>query len=587
MAPSPTTEASRRRPAALGLALPLAAALLTLLAIGAAGCRPRAAERPVRVRPEPGGLVPHEGAGPLWEWDETAGSRLRYRALHPFIEGESAPGRRVFVLRPLFSHEDEGPGSTRWKFRALWPLLLVERDDDAHRVRVFPFVWERDRSKANGTVHDRDFWLLPFVWWGRDTEEGRYFALWPAGGMIRGILGKQYVRFVLWPLWVEAQDKNYHSWNCPWPIFGVWRGPDQRGWRLWPLYGVNQRDGRFKRVFFLWPLGHWWNTGLDTDAPGRVRAFLPFFAKIENEHLHYVSVIWPFFARKHSIQHEFVEWHAPWPFFSRTVGKGLRGVKFWPLYEHRFAPDITRRAFGWKVFVHQVKYTPGARQTKVSACLIFQLLRDEWVETEADGRTVRSGLPRAERNERLAAERKGMDEGAIGRGNRPTEGVSKSRTFCQLWPLFRYRRSATGEKYFTMLEPWPWRQTEIWDRHYGPFYTLYRYERFADGSKRERALFNIYEHSRSATERRVRLSPLTDYWRRGNPAEFKRFRVLGGLFGYERRGTDKRVRLLWIPLGRRPEGWDRCGPTVDSPGPAAQDAQDAQDGRATEQSNGQ
>jgi len=124
-----------------------------------------------------------------------------------------------------------------------------------------------------------------------------------------------------------------------------------------------------------------------------------------------------------------------------------------------------------------------------------------------------------------------------------------------LWPLFRYQRSANGEKYFTILEPWFWRNREVWDRHYGPFVTLYRYQRFADGSVRELALFHLFEHSRSPFERRVRLSPVFDYWRRGEAGEFKRFRILGGLFGYERRGRAKRMRFLWIPIGRRPKEW--------------------------------
>jgi hypothetical protein len=540
------------------LALPLAAGLAAALA---AGCTPRQPDRAVqqaRARSAPErSLVPREGAGPLWEWEEVPDGQLRYRAVHPFVAGEAAAGRRMFVLRPIFSLEDEGPGSTRWKFRALWPLILVERDDDAHRVRVFPVVWERDRSKVDGTVHDKDFWILPFVWAGSDTEEGGYFALWPLGGMIKGILGKQYIRFVLWPLWVEAQDKNYHSWNCPWPVFGIWHGPDQRGGRLWPLFGINERDGRFRRVFFLWPLGHWWDTGLDTTSPGKVRAFLPFFGVVATENLNYVTVIWPLFGRREDRKAGFVEWHVPWPLFSVTTGKGVNGFKVFPLYEQRFTPDVCRRAVGWKVLVFEKTWGETELTTKVSSCLIFQSIRREWLEREVDGRTVREAPPREGPSLRLAAERAGVDPESAGRRERPDdERTARSSVNTLLWPLFRYRRSENDEVFFTVLEPWWWRDREVWDRHYGPFFTLYRYERLADGTKVEHALFNLYDHSRSDRERRVRLSPLFDYWRRGEPAEYRRFRILGGLFGYERRGEDKRVRLLWIPIGRRPEGWE-------------------------------
>ncbi|MHC4916208.1 MAG: hypothetical protein ACYTGB_12030 [Planctomycetota bacterium] len=537
-------------------------AAVLLLALAAAGCSaPRGAGRRERVVPEGesySGLVPREGAGPFWSWEESATGHLTYRGLHPLIAGESKPGRRVFAFRPLFSHEDEGPGSTRWKFRALWPLVLLERDDDSHRFRIFPVVWERDRSKLDGKVHDRDFWVLPFLWTGSDTEEGGYFALWPAGGMVKGVFGKKYIRFFLWPLWVEAQDKNYHSWNCPWPVFGVWRGPDQRGWRFWPFMGVNSREGKFRRMFFMSGLGQWWDTNLDTDAPGKVRSFLPAWGMIDNKHQHHVTVLWPLFSRRHNRQMDVVEWHAPWPVFSRTVGPGLRGVKFWPLYHHRFAPNHHSRSFGWKLYHREVVQGNRERTTKISSCLFFQYIRDEWVEKKvSEGLGVSRDPPPLPRHmARLAAERAGLDPDVGERKFREMpEGVLKSRVNTLLWPLFRYKRNEKGERFITVLEPWFWRDTEVWDRHYGPFVTLYRYRRTADGAVLEQGLFNLYEHYRSPTERRVRFSPVFDYWRRGVPAEYKRFRIVGGLFGYERRGRAKRVRILWIPIGRRPAGW--------------------------------
>ena len=219
------------------------------------------------------------------------------------------------------------------------------------------------------------------------------------------------------------------------------------------------------------------------------------------------------------------------------------------------------QSIGWKLYVRQTAVSPSKKSTRISSCYIFQYVRDEWVEVRRGGKIVRMAPPPDARSARLAAERAGEDPGTAGRKQRPVPGGErKSRVSTMLWPLYRYRRSENGEKYFTVLEPWWWRNSEIWDRHYGPFFTLYRYERFADGSVRERALFNLYEHSRSPAERRVRFTPLVDYWRRGRPAEYKRFRILGGLYGYERRGKDKRVRILWIPIGRRPQGWRQKRP---------------------------
>jgi hypothetical protein len=521
-----------------------------------------AAEAPPGPEPTPivktGGLVPHEGSGPFWEWGETPDNRLYYRIMYPFIEGSRKPGKRVFTFRPFFSHEDEGPGSRRWKFRLLWPLIIIERTEDTHRVRIFPFVWERNRSKVDGKVHDKDFWILPIFWRGSDTEKGRYLAIWPLGGMIKGVFGKRYIRFFLWPLWVETKDKNYHAWNFPWPILGYWKGPDQRGWRVWPLFGVNQRDNKFKRVFFLWPLGHYWRTGLDTRTPGYALALLPLFAKMQNKYYNYTSILWPFFARNHNKKIGFVEWHFPWPFFSRTTGKGIRGLKIWPLFHYRFAPTIQSWSFGWKVFHRKVTRNEYRKTTKTSFCLIFQKITNQWIEEPATkDRPAQSRSPEPDaRSKLLAAERSGDKKTVSERKKRPENpGQVRSSVNTLLWPLLRYKRDGDGRKFFTILEPWFFRPREIWERHYAPFFTLYRYESKPGEFKRERALFNLYEHYRSPIERRVRFSPIVDYWRRGKTAEYKRFRILGGLFGYERQGKAKRVRFLWIPIGRRPKGW--------------------------------
>jgi len=198
------------------------------------------------------------------------------------------------------------------------------------------------------------------------------------------------------------------------------------------------------------------------------------------------------------------------------------------------------------------------RFTRVRSAYIFQYVRREWVERQVGNSTVRQPPPRPLAQQELGAERRsGHDPELAGRKERPVEPEEvRSRVDTLLWPLFRYRRSETGERYFTTLELWWWRNSEIFDRHYGPFLTLYRYQDLPDGTTRQLAAFNLFEHRHSPRERSVRLTPLFDYRRRGEPAEARRFRLLYGLFGYERRATARRVKLLWIPIGRKPKDWE-------------------------------
>ena len=51
----------------------------------------------------------------------------------------------------------------------------------------------------------------------------------------------------------------------------------------------------------------------------------------------------------------------------------------------------------------------------------------------------------------------------------------------------------------------------------------------------------------------LRVKCLKKKWvkRSGEEKLYKRFRILGGLYGFERLGKRKRIRILWIPFGRR------------------------------------
>ena len=562
--------------------------LLTLLAV--AGCaRPGPEPLPQRaaaLRSAPPESAPapvgprREGAGPFWQWQETPSGRLEWDLLDPFFAGWSQPGNRVTMVRPLFYVEDEGPGSTRWDFRALWPFVWARRQDESSRFHFFPIVWWDKRvDRAGGEpVSHSDWALMPILWGGADTARGGYFAVFPAGGLLKGKVGEKWIRFAAFPLWVDFENPHYHSWNLVWPVLGVWRGPDARGWRVWPFYGFDSRDGRYRRVFVLWPFGHHWRNALDTANPSETWVVFPFWLSYRNAKLRYQSVLWPFFGRKQSLVPDdpYVEWHAPWPFISWTRGESVHGFKLFPFYARRVGAAGESRQVLWPFYVSETVDEGPVRVSTVTSAFIFRYVHQEWVERSLDGKSTRSLPPRPPEREALAAKRR-REPGTqpLLRKERPESAERlRSETHALLWPLFRYERNEHGERFFTTLEPWWFRKREPFDRLYGPFLTIYRYEDLPDGRVRDQALFHLYEHTRSRGERRVRLIPFFDYQRRGLPKDqrlrlpadyprelagesSKRFRVLGGLLGYERRGTAKRIRLLWVPIGRKPAGWDQ------------------------------
>jgi hypothetical protein len=575
------------------------------LLLFAAGCGgPKAvSEQPLRaaaLRPAPPSTstsaAPRTGplgdlSGPFCWWQEAPSGLAEWGVFEPFAAGWSQPGNRVRMLRPLGYVEDEGPGSTRWDFRALWPVVWATRHDESGRFHLFPVVWWDKRvDRAGGElVSNLDWSLMPVLWGGTSSARGSYFAVFPAGGLLKGKLGTKWIRFAAFPLWVDYQGQYYHSWNVAWPVFGVWRGPEARGWRAWPLCGVDARDGRYRRVFVLWPFGHHWQMALDTPHPAEVWAAFPFWLSYRGSELSYYSVLWPLFGRKHSWKKgdEYVEWHAPWPLVSWATGESLHGYKVFPFYGRRVGAHGESRQVLWPLYVSETVDKSPFRVTTVTSALIFRYVREEWLEHQVDGRPVRDLPPLPPERARLAAVRSpGSHPEPVGRGERPVLPEElRSTTSTLLWPLFRYGRNQHGERFFTTLDPWPFRSRTPFDRLYGPFVTLYRYESFADGTVRDQALFTLYEHVRGPAERRVRLIPFFDYSRRGLAGDAaaalppekareavkdsaKRFRVFGGLFGYERRGKAKRVRLLWMPIGRKPAGWDEMtSPNVAPPSP--------------------
>ncbi len=575
-----------------------------LLLASVAGCgRPKVPERnePLRaaaLRPAPPaeeaaqaaaarGLS--EGSGPFFFWQETPAGRLDWGALLPLATGWSQPGNRVTIVRPLGYLEDEGPGSIRWDFRALWPIVWATRNGESNRLHVFPIVWWDKRVDRSGgePAAKTDWAVMPVLWGGSDTARGSYFAVFPVAGLLKGKLGTRWIRFAAFPLWVDYQSEFYHSWNVLWPVFGVWRGPDVRGWRVWPLYGIDARDGRYRRVFALWPFFHHWQLALDTPHPSETWVFFPFWMSYRGDQISYYSVLWPLFGRKHAWHknNEFVEWHAPWPFVSWITGESVHGFKIFPFYGHRVGAYGESRQVLWPFYIRETGDEPPMRVTTVTSAFVFRYVRREWVEKTLDGRRVRVLPPLPPERRRLAAIREpGAYPEPPGRAERPIDpGDMRSDVNALFWPLFRYDRGPSGERFFTTLEPWWFRNRLAFDRVYGPFFTLYRHECFADGTLRDHALFNLFKHVRTPEGRNVRFFPLFDYSRRGStggpaaappPGETRqtagesarRFRILGGLFGYERRAQARRVRILWIPIGRKPEGWDELpSPVVAAP----------------------
>jgi hypothetical protein len=437
-----------------------------------------------------------------------------------------------------------------------------EVDTDWWFIPVFPTSWLGSAASLGLSIGS--FTLLPIFAGGSDSKEGPYFAIFPLAGVVKGQFGKKRLAFVLWPLWSSAVDKRYESFHVMWPFIGYWKGRDQVGRRLWPFFGVNRREGRFDRRFYLWPLFARWKVGLDTRYPAETVFFFPFYGRVTSEfitdsgervpRLDFRTWLFPFFSRsvKHGVrpgERTLRAWHMPWPLISRERGEGLVVRKIWPLWGERKSNDRRDRFVLWPLHRRSVSHDEEAEHRWRSVGLLFYDRTERWVET-----------PHGRRPPRWPKDFVPVPDPRIEAGtHRPYEtadGDVRSRRWVQLWPLFHYRRNEEGEKRFQFLSLLPQRTRGRAEAIYAPFWSLYRYERDEDREKRESFVFGLFRHHRRPEGegpgmRYVNLAGLAGYHRRTGVG--KKLSVLGGLIGYERVGGRRAYRFLWAPFGRIPK----------------------------------
>jgi len=482
--------------------------------------------------------------------------------LWPLFSRHSSLDERSFALRPLVAAESR-PG--RKDVEILWPLASYRREGEDRTFYLRPLFMYKRRVRAGpeGREVDTDWMLFPVLFGGRDTHEGAYFGIFPLGGVAKGALGKKRISFFLWPLWMATVDARYRSVSFMWPFISYWKGEDTQGRRLWPFFGVNRREGRFDRRFYLWPLWSRWRMGLDTKYPGEATFFLPFYGRMTSRAVtesggepvpfrDTVTVLWPLFSYQRLAVRNMESLHVPWPFIGLERADGLVVRKLWPIWGERKSNDRRDRFALWPLYRRSVWHDQDEEHRWHNVAVLFSSELARWVESK-DGTRLPPAWPEGFGfipDPRIEAGRHRPWETA------PPGSEVRSRRWVQLWPLFHYSRDETGERRFQMLSLLPRRAGGRAEALWSPFYTLYRCER-SDRERRDSAFLGLVRHFRRSDRsdgpgmRYVNVAGIVSYHRRSGIG--KKFALLGGLVGYERVGDRRAWRFLWIPFGRIPD----------------------------------
>jgi hypothetical protein len=409
--------------------------------------------------------------------------------LYPTPSSEGVARGREMVFRPLGSFEIQEPEGSRLKL--IYPFLDFQWGGRETRHLVLPLFFYRRRIES-GIGADSDWMLFPLLFGGHDPAEGGYFAVFPFGGKVRGLLGKEEIDFVLFPFYARQRLAGRHSTHIVWPFFNTVRGNGWSGWRIWPFYGsyrwqTEDDTPRSRRFFILWPFYIRGEERLQSD-PTSFFLSLPFYGYRENSRSLTRTYLWPLV-----IVH-----------YDKVRDRYLTGGFFFPYrFGHgQFDP--------WPLFgVKSTEAEENAllQRRRFRQFSLWPIQRYDWSEDEIAETENFWLLPLYWSSYVL---------------DKPTTEVQQS---WKLWPLFGYRRRGE-EAAFDFLSPL-WFKREDYDRLYGRLFAVFRYRAAARRSGWE--LFYGAAVWMRSPEERV-------------------FSLLGGLLELGRREDDGFfLRLLYVP----------------------------------------
>ena len=445
------------------------------------------------------------------------------RGLPPLLEIYATPalettdGRGEVHLRPLGSYEDLGTeedGTDAWRVFVLKPLGQFRSSRRRGLARILP-LWQYRRTRTVDGGDDIDWMLFPLLFGGDDPDKGAYFAVFPVGGRLKGLLGHERMDFALFPLWVRLQQQERVSTSFLWPVFNVTSGGGWSGWRAFPFYGEYEwlrDDGspRARRHTILWPfwiVSDTWYEGKKT----HVFFSMPFYGVRENERSVTRTYAWPLY----------VEYH------DKLRDESVVGGYFFP---YRFGERRGRRYFDpWPFFgIKEVEETTleETEYHRFREFAIWPIQRYEW------SRDIR------EETERFWL--------LPFYWNHHTVDLidDTSRRKWKLWPLVGYERDNDDLLIETFSPLWMHRRD--WSRTWGRLFAWFRFRENPRYTGWELFWGTVYWGAGTAEPREHASAEFAAVRTDENPTDGFLFSILGGLFECGEREDKLTLRVLWI-----------------------------------------
>jgi hypothetical protein len=403
----------------------------------------------------------------------------------PFYEKTASTNQsEFFAVRPFYSSSVD-PAEERARRDYFWPLYTRKDFKDERYGRFLFFGYSLNFSPETDRYRH---WVLPFYFKGTSAYDENYFALFPLGGKIYEILGRDKVMFVLFPIYAKSHVNEVYTTSVLWPIYSNSKGGKVDRFRIWPLYGRSSREDEYNKKFVLWPF---YNSVEYTNErnPGGGFILFPIYGRVQTKMGDSRWYIPPFFRYAKSENQWIV--NAPWPFIQMAGGDVHKRV-VWPLYGKKRLGINKSQYYLWPIIWHN---------------------ETDYIEYIQHRRFV---VPFFSSSSRVISKPDGMYE----------KGDISSRRW-KIWPLMSWQRNHEDSQ-FRFLELWPWPNPSGIERNWAPLWTLYRRENNS-GQIGHHILWGLYRQSKGE--------------------EAFEWSLLKGIAGYKKTEIGRSYRFLFMKFG--------------------------------------
>ncbi|MCS7205742.1 MAG: hypothetical protein NZ853_08595 [Leptospiraceae bacterium] len=438
---------------------------------------------------------------------KTEGPIDYYEFLFLYDSSQSIEQKEI-VIHPFYSSYQNHERAYRF-YSFLYPLYY-SHGTNYWNTWTFLYLLNKDEKYDQIEKTEGELVLTPLFYWGYgNNPKERFFSFFPFFGILKDKVSWEEIRYVLFPLYVSWEYRNYRGYSILWPLT-MWGGDGfkRKDFRFLPFYSSKVHEGKYNRKTLLWPFFQWGWDGLDKKEPRSFFMFFPFYAQKRSQHgnMYAYSILYPI---------SLISWGED------KVVNAFDFKFLWILFQYsRSDRPYLRR---WVFFPFYVHHRSGVKDISYYKETNFYFIF--WGNLKTESALIQSNyrffLPFWYHHYRYYQQEQ-------------VETIS-----WKLWPFMSYWREETSFGW-RVLALWPL-PDDYFEKIWGNFYSLIEYQRFENNDRYLSFLMRIMSFRWNRDYDEWNLFFLGFHYK-SNPYQWK-FTFLGGLLGISKTKYSKRERV--------------------------------------------